>query len=81
MLNLPYILIDLGVCKRFNSGVWCRAVSVLGIRLAFLNLKFLSGILVRDEAARDKVRTIVGEIGLIMSVRFSLNWLSHTYQR
>jgi hypothetical protein len=40
-----------------------------------LNLKLLPGILVRDEAARNKLRTMVGDIGLIMSVQFQ--WIDY----
>jgi hypothetical protein len=45
--------------------------SVRRISLAFYGLSvclFPSGILVRDEAGRDKLRQQVGDIGLIMSV-------------
>lgn len=38
--------------------------------LAVLNLKFFSGILVRDEATRDKVYTMLGKIGIVMSVTY-----------
>ena len=69
-INYPYLLIDSKVCKRFKGGVWCRAVSVFGIYSSFPNLESLPGILVRDEAARDKLRAMVGDIGIIMSVTF-----------
>jgi hypothetical protein len=67
LINWPCILIDSGAYKQFNSGFWCRPVLVL-TRLNFLNLMSHPGILVRDEAARDNLRAIVGDIGLIMSV-------------